>query len=114
MRLEQLTKALSDSTRLRLVNLLFKFGELCVCDLVDALEISQPKISRHLALLRESGLLESRKAGLWVFYRLNPELPEWASATIRHLNDGSQGDELYLQDANRLTITERFCKLRCC
>ena len=114
MQLEQLTKALADSTRLRLVNLVFKFGELCVCDLVTALDTSQPKISRHLAVLRESGVLESRKAGLWVFYRLNPELPQWATDTLTNLHTGSKDEALYQQDAQKLTITERFRQLRCC
>jgi ArsR family transcriptional regulator len=57
----QLFKNLSDETRLSIVLLLSEMGELCVCDLCTALEQSQPKISRHLAMLRESGLLLDRK-----------------------------------------------------
>lgn len=59
----QLFKNLSDETRLGIVLLLREMGELCVCDLCTALEQSQPKISRHLAMLRESGLLLDRKQG---------------------------------------------------
>jgi ArsR family transcriptional regulator len=59
----QLFKNLSDETRLGIVLLLREMGELCVCDLCTALDQSQPKISRHLAMLRESGLLLDRKQG---------------------------------------------------
>lgn len=65
----QLFKNLSDETRLGIVLLLREMGELCVCDLCCALEQSQPKISRHLAMLRESGLLLDSKRGKWVHYR---------------------------------------------
>ena len=62
----QLFKILADETRLGIVLLLSELGELCVCDLCTALDQSQPKISRHLALLRERGLLLDRKQGKWV------------------------------------------------
>ncbi|ANC40971.1 transcriptional regulator [Hafnia alvei] len=78
----QLFKNLSDETRLGIVLLLREMGELCVCDLCTALEQSQPKISRHLAMLRESGLLLDRKQGKWVYYRLSPHMPSWAAQVI--------------------------------
>ena len=62
--------------------LLKEMGELCVCDLCAALDQSQPKISRHLAMLRESGLLLDRKQGKWVHYRLSPHMPAWAAQVI--------------------------------
>ena len=65
----QLFKILADETRLGIVLLLSELGELCVCDLCTALDQSQPKISRHLALLRESGLLLDRKQGKWKRFR---------------------------------------------
>lgn len=64
-------KALSDPTRLRLMNLL-KEGEQCVCHLVEVLGVSQPAASRHLAYLRNAGLVTGRKEGLWHYYRLTP------------------------------------------
>lgn len=64
-------RALSDPTRLRILNLL-KGGELCVCDLVDILEMPQPTVSRHLAYLRKTGLVLTRKEGHWNYYRLAP------------------------------------------
>ena len=78
----QLFKTLSDETRLGIVLLLREMGELCVCDLCTALEQSQPKISRHLAMLRESGLLLDRKQGKWVHYRLSLHIPSWAAQVI--------------------------------
>jgi ArsR family transcriptional regulator len=65
----RLFKALGDETRLRIVALL-SHGELCVCHLEQALGLSQPKVSRHLATLRAAGIVEDRRAGSWVYYRL--------------------------------------------
>ena len=67
--LETLFKALADRTRLRILGLLLG-GEVCVCDIHESLKIPQPKASRHLAYLRRAGLVEGRKKGLWVHYRL--------------------------------------------
>ncbi|NCG55089.1 transcriptional regulator [Serratia fonticola] len=78
----QLFKILSDETRLGIVLLLKQLGELCVCDLCTGLEKSQPKISRHLAMLRECGLLLDRKQGKWVHYRLSPHIPAWAALVV--------------------------------
>jgi len=63
-------KALSDETRLRILKLLEE-GELCVCDLTAALEMTQPNISFHLGILREAGLIKDRKEGRWSYYDLN-------------------------------------------
>ena len=63
-------KALSDETRLRIVKLL-EGGELCVCDIVAALGIIQPKVSFHLNVLWEAGLIRDRKQGKWMHYSLN-------------------------------------------
>jgi len=63
-------KALSDETRLRIIKLLEK-GELCVCDLVAALDQVQPKISFHLSALKDAGLVRDRKEGKWIHYRLD-------------------------------------------
>ncbi|MBU1437018.1 MAG: metalloregulator ArsR/SmtB family transcription factor, partial [Gammaproteobacteria bacterium] len=73
---------LADATRLASLMLIVHEGELCVCELASALQLSQPKISRHLAMLRKSQLLLDRRQGQWIFYRLNPALPTWASQNI--------------------------------
>lgn len=80
----QLFKLLADETRLQCVLLIAEQGELCVCELTCALQQIQPKISRHLAMLRKAQLLLDRRQGQWVYYRLNPALPEWALSVINH------------------------------
>jgi ArsR family transcriptional regulator len=67
--METLFKALADTTRLRILGLLLS-GEVCVCDIHDSLRIAQPKASRHLAYLRNAGLVDTRRDGLWIYYRL--------------------------------------------
>ena len=67
--MERVFKALGDATRLRILWLLLT-GEVCVCDIHESLKIPQPKTSRHLAYLRRSGLVETRRDGLWIHYRL--------------------------------------------
>lgn len=78
----QLFKVLSDETRLNILLLLKATGELCVCDIYTALELSQPKTSRHLAMLREAGLLLDSKHGKWVHYRISPILSPWIKNVI--------------------------------
>jgi len=75
-------KSLADETRARATLLIASQGELCVCELMCALDDSQPKISRHLAQLRNSGLLLDRRQGQWVYYRLNPALPAWVGEML--------------------------------
>jgi ArsR family transcriptional regulator len=67
--MESLFKALADATRLRILGLLLT-GEVCVCDIHESLKIPQSKASRHLAYLRRTGLVETRREGLWIYYRL--------------------------------------------
>jgi ArsR family transcriptional regulator, arsenate/arsenite/antimonite-responsive transcriptional repressor len=69
--METLFKALGDVTRLRILGLLLT-GEVCVCDIHESLKIPQSKASRHLAYLRKSGLVDTRREGLWIHYRLAP------------------------------------------
>jgi len=70
-------KALGDSTRLKSILLLVSQQQLCVCELMQALNLSQPKISRHLAILKQQKILESYRQGQWVYYHIHPELPAW-------------------------------------
>jgi len=66
-------KALGDPTRVAIVNRLAVAGEVCVCDLTAAFDLSQPTISHHLKLLREAGLVDASRRGTWAYYRLVPE-----------------------------------------
>jgi ArsR family transcriptional regulator len=67
-------KALSDPVRLRLLSLIASHdaGEACVCDLTEAFAVSQPTISHHLKVLRQVGLVESERRGVWMYYRAVP------------------------------------------
>jgi ArsR family transcriptional regulator len=75
-------KALADPTRVAIVNHLSAFDEVCVCNLVDAFDLSQPTISHHLKILREAGLVESTRRGTWAFYRLVPDALAALRATL--------------------------------
>src|SRR5438105_7548308 len=84
--MERLFKALADRTRLRILGLLLT-GEVCVCDIHQALKIPQPKASRHLAYLRKAGLVDTRRDGLWVHYRmavLSDAVLETIHRTVTH------------------------------
>ena len=63
-------KALADETRLRILGLLLVKGELCVCDIMAALQLPQSTVSRHMAYLRNSGWVDDRREGLWVYYQV--------------------------------------------
>lgn len=78
----QLFKILSDETRLAIIMLLRESGELCVCDICGVTSESQPKVSRHMAILRDSGLVLDRREGKWIHYRLSPHMPAWAAENI--------------------------------
>ena len=66
-------KALSDPTRVAIVNRLGTAESACVCDLTDAFDLSQPTISHHLRVLRHAGLVEVERRGTWAYYRLAPD-----------------------------------------
>lgn len=85
-----LFKCLADDTRTKITLLIVTEGELRVCELTAALDLSQPKISRHLALLRSAGLLMDRRQGQWVYYRLHPALPTWVTALLKDVVDANQ------------------------
>jgi ArsR family transcriptional regulator len=82
----RLLKALADPTRLSMVAALRAAGEpICVCDFTAAFDLSQPTISHHMAKLRKAGLVESEKRGVWVYYRLHPDLPAPAARLFQAL-----------------------------
>lgn len=82
-------KALGDGIRLAALMLVRQQKKLCVCELTAALDISQPKASRHLAILRDAGLLGAERQGQWMYYSLNPRMPDWL---LRVLNETAEGN----------------------
>ena len=93
-------KCLSDPTRLDILKIILERQNVCVCEITEILQLSQPKISRHLALLRNLSILLDERKGQWVYYRLNPDLPEWVNAVLNVLND-----EVLNKPARNLSIS---------
>ena len=102
----QFFKMLSDETRVRCLLLIAREDGLCVCELTEALQESQPKISRHLAQLRQSGVLVDERIGQWVRYRVSTELPGWLRKIIEGLKDSNCLKGQYQQDTERLKAME--------
>jgi ArsR family transcriptional regulator len=86
--------------------LLMRHEELCVCELTYAINTSQPHVSRHLALLRENALVADRRAGLWIYYRVNPALPAWVRNILREVFEAVGSQPPYKDDARLLDSME--------
>ena len=80
---------IGDTTRRRILALLVAEGELCVCELTAALDDIQPKVSRHLSVIRDAELVSVRREGTWIFYRLAKRLPAWVKDLLAALFDGA-------------------------
>ena len=78
-------------------------GEVCVCELTHTLHESQPKVSRHLALMRDSGVVESRREGTWMHYRLSESMPGWAREIIESSHARLKDLDTFRRDLRRLT-----------
>lgn len=109
-----LFRALSDTTRLRCLILLQREAELCVCELTYATGLLQPKISRHLAQLREAGLVLDRRAGQWVYYRLNPDLPAWVAGVLQATAQGLGSQPPFVTDGEALSNMPNRPSAPCC
>jgi ArsR family transcriptional regulator len=114
-----LFKALADTTRLRILGLLLT-GELCVCDVHESLKIPQPTASRHLAYLRRAGLVQTRRDGLWIHYRLasvdDPVL-KVVMASVQHALthlDSVQRDAQRLQKRTGCCLPAESSVAACC
>jgi ArsR family transcriptional regulator len=107
-----LFKALSDDTRLSIVLLLRHQGLMCVCDIYECLGVSQPKVSRHLAMLRKVGLVSDERKGTWVYYQINPKLTSNVinildAALPLHMN--SPEFKMYLERIKQQTQINNGC-----
>lgn len=111
---DTLFKMLADTTRLRCLLLMQAEGELCVCELTHALNLSQPKISRHLAHLRESGMIVARRSSTWMYYRINPALQNWVLAILQTTLEGISHTEPYVSDRKILATRRNRPELACC
>ncbi|MGL4381265.1 MAG: metalloregulator ArsR/SmtB family transcription factor [Vibrio sp.] len=108
----QFFKLLSDETRVRCLLMIAREQKMCVGELTEALAESQPKISRHLALLRASGVVVDTRQGQWVFYRLSDQLPGWMKKQIQGLVESNCLKREYQADILRLS--EMQSRPTCC
>ncbi|MEZ5850077.1 MAG: metalloregulator ArsR/SmtB family transcription factor [Hyphomicrobiaceae bacterium] len=98
---------LADPIRLRCLALIAEKGELCVCELVTALELAQPKVSRHLAVMRDAGLLRDRRDAQWVLYSFDPALEPAMTAIVTAAVAAVAGDGQAKKDRTRLSRSSR-------
>lgn len=106
--MERLFQALADATRLRILGLLLT-GEVCVCDIHESLKIAQPKASRHLAYLRRAGLVETRRDGLWIHYRLATVPDPVLTAIVDAVRHALSHTDTVQRDAERLQKRTGCC-----
>jgi ArsR family transcriptional regulator len=106
--METLFKALADATRLRILGLLLT-GEVCVCHIHQSLKIPQPKASRHLAYLRRSGLVDTRRDGLWIHYRLATSSDPVVAAISEAVRHGLTHMDVVHRDGERLRKKTGCC-----
>jgi ArsR family transcriptional regulator len=99
--METLFMALADRTRLRLINLM-REGEICVCYFTEALQEPQPKISRHLAYLRQAGLVETTRLGKWIYYRIAQPEDNNAQGVLQETTKWLANNAQMKQDRARL------------
>lgn len=109
-RVDAMFRAFSDRTRLRILHLLLP-GELCVCHIVDVLDLPQPKVSRHLAYLSAWALVLTRKEGLWNYYRLAPARGEFHANLLECLKTCFREVPELAEDQQRLKKCDSG---RCC
>ena len=114
IQLNQFFQLLSDDTRLRSLLLMQQEGELCVCELVHALGIIQPKVSRHLATLRDAGVVIDRRQGQWIYYQLDPDLPDWAHQVIDATAAEAANQKTFIKDLAMLADMPNRPGSACC
>ena len=109
-----IAKALSDPARVRVLILLLRPGELCVCEIVDAMEMSQSTLSSHLQIIRQAGLVTTRREGKWVYYGLEPAQAPLLEFLLVHHQATLDTDKRLQRDAQRLTERLKMRENGCC
>ena len=106
-RLAAMFRALSDESRLRIINLLVHSGELCVCDIQSIMGVTQTKVSRHLAYLKRVGLVSDRRKGLWMLYSIARPADQEQRLILESLGQMVRENPLALKDYRRLRSNVR-------
>ena len=103
-------KALGDETRVRLLKLLQQ-RELCVCELIQALNMTQSRVSRNLGILKNAGLVKDRRDGLWVHYSLNDDAKPYIKELLEMLKDSCNDDKIIAKDLIELSKTKKLSNI---
>lgn len=98
----QILKILSDKTRLRLMCILLARGETCVCDLATAMDEPDFKVSRHLGIMRQAGMLEVRRDGTWMYYRVREPSTQFEKSLHAFLKSALACDPVLMKDLSLL------------
>ena len=106
--------ALANDIRLRCLMLLQLEGGLCVCELTHALDLAQPMISRHLALLRDTGLVSDRREGQWIYYSIHPDLEVWEKQVLETTAKANKKQSPYAEDLTALRAMANRPGSACC
>lgn len=101
-------KALADETRLRILNFLFQ-GEYCVCNLQKILDMSEPRVSRHVKILYTAGLLEARKDGKWIYY--SPKYTDENKVLFKYLNCKYAKEQSFINDLKASLSKNKTCSV---
>jgi DNA-binding transcriptional ArsR family regulator len=111
-RYETVMKAASDPTRVRILKIL-ESGEICVCQIIAVIQLSQPTISNHLSLLKSAGLITDRKDKKWVFYSLDGQ-DGYAGSVLRNLRGWLNDDPLIERDRERTALARKLGPVTIC
>lgn len=104
-------KALSDETRLRMLKILQEKDEVCVCEIMQALNISQSRASRNLGILKDAGFANDRRDGLWVYYSINKDnLNEYHSAVNGLVKNWLKNDNTVKKDRERFKKADKLSR----
>lgn len=109
---EAVMKAVSDPTRVRILKIL-ESGEICVCQIIAVIQLSQPTISNHLSLLKSAGLITDRKDKKWVFYSLDGQ-DGYAGSVLRNLRGWLNDDPLIERDRERTALARKLGPVAIC
>jgi DNA-binding transcriptional ArsR family regulator len=107
------TKALADENRTRVVMFL-RGGELCVCQIIELLQLAPSTVSKHLTILYRAGLVEARKEGRWIYYGLAHDPPQAIREAIRWVGDSLREDPRVMEDAKRVKAVRKMDKDQLC
>lgn len=111
---ETVMKAASDPTRVRILKIL-ESGEICVCQIIAVVQLSQPTISKHLSLLKSAGLIKDRKDKKWVFYSLDGQDADgYAGRVLRNLRGWLNDDPLIEKDRERTALARNLGPVTIC